>query len=118
MVIVKKTVGYVGGGLLSVVLFLLGSAGLTYYWLAGAYGGAVLKFPTIDDGLSQQTSFQMPAAADDCVTPNWPALPAGVLGIMFVDRPGSITVRLFNFSGAPVTPPALLYRARTNACAK
>lgn len=101
-----------------VLTFLAGLAAV-YYSLTGAYGGAVLQFPTIVDSGSQQQNFSMPAAAaDDCVTPNWPALPPGVLGIMFVDRPGVITVRLFNFSGAPVTPSPLPYRARTNACAK
>lgn len=111
--VVKKAAPLAG------VVAVLGGLFVMYASLSGSYGGAVLEFPSIVDSGSQQKNFSMAAAAaDDCVTANWPRLPNGVLGIMFVDRPGVIAVRLFNFSGAPVTPPAMLYRARTNGCAK
>ena len=46
------------------------------------------------------------ANAGDAVAPGWPALPAGVFGIMMVSGTNTVTVRLCNLSGLGVTPPS------------
>ena len=52
------------------------------------------------------------AAAGDCVAGGWPSdLAAGLLGMMRVSAADTIAVRLCNFSGATLDPPAGTYRA-------
>jgi hypothetical protein len=86
---------------------------------SGAAGGstitgtAVLSFPAIANAAcSADLTVAVPGVnPGDAVAPGWPALPAGTLGMMRVGSTGSVSVRLCNLSGAPVTLPSMTYSA-------
>jgi hypothetical protein len=74
---------------------------------------ATLNFPSIATGTcaADQTLTVTGANPGDAVAPGWPALPAGVFGVMLVSGTNTITIRLCNLSGTGVTPPSATYRA-------
>jgi hypothetical protein len=74
---------------------------------------AILNFPAIATGTcaADQTLTVAGANPGDAVAPGWPALPAGVFGLMLVSAANTVTVRLCNLSGFGVTPPSATYRA-------
>src|ERR1039458_3746372 len=74
---------------------------------------ATLNFPSIatDACAADQTVTVAGANPGDAVAPGWPALPAGVFGVMLVSGTNTVTVRLCNLSGSGVTPPSASYRA-------
>jgi hypothetical protein len=74
---------------------------------------ATLTFPSIATGAcaADQTLTVAGANPGDAVAPGWPALPAGIFGIMLVSSTNTITVRLCNLSGSGVAPPSASYRA-------
>jgi hypothetical protein len=74
---------------------------------------ATLNFPSIATGAcaADQTITVTGANPADAVAPGWPALPAGVFGIMLVSGTNTVTIRLCNLSGTGVTPPSATYRA-------
>jgi hypothetical protein len=82
--------------------YLMTSATLTY--------GSSLANGTC---ATDQTLTVTGANPGDAVAPGWPALPAGVLGIMFVSSTNNVSVRLCNFSGSTVSAANLTasYRA-------
>lgn len=73
---------------------------------------ATLNFPSIANGVcaADQTMTVTGANPGDAVAPGWPALPAGVFGLMLVSSTNTVTVRLCNMSGISVAPPTS-YRA-------
>jgi hypothetical protein len=77
-------------------------------------GAAALAFGLIADGSSAALTLTIAGAvAGQMVIPAWPAtLEAGLFGIMFVSAPNTVTVRLFNLSGAGVTPASQTFGAR------
>lgn len=75
---------------------------------------ATLAFPNIANGAcAADMSLTVTGAnVGDSVSPGWPSgLPAGIMGIMFVNGSNTVTVRLCNFSGASVQPPSASYKA-------
>jgi len=74
---------------------------------------ATLNFPSIATGAcaADQTITVTGANPGDAIAPGWPALPAGVYGIMLVSGTNTVTVRLCNLSGLGVAPPSASYRA-------
>jgi hypothetical protein len=74
---------------------------------------ATLSFPSMATGTcaADQTITVSGANPGDAVAPGWPALPAGVFGIMLVSGTNTVTVRLCNLSGLGVAPPSTAYRA-------
>jgi hypothetical protein len=74
---------------------------------------ATMAFPSIATGgcAADQTLTVAGANPGDAVAPGWPALPAGILGIMLVSGTNTVTVRLCNLSGSGVTPPSASYKA-------
>jgi hypothetical protein len=75
---------------------------------------ASLSFPSIPTGAcsSELTIGLTGANSGDSVAPGWPpSMPQGVLGIMRVSSAGVVAVRVCNFSGSAVTPPADTFRA-------
>jgi hypothetical protein len=77
-------------------------------------GTATLTFPSIPPSAcaSDLTFALSGASVGDSVAAGWPdTLPAGLLGIMRVTPANTIAVRLCNFSGSAMTPPAATYRA-------
>jgi hypothetical protein len=72
-----------------------------------------LTFPSIATGTcaADQTMTVTGANPGDAVAPGWPALPAGVFGIMLVSATNTVTVRLCNLSGSGAAPPSATYRA-------
>jgi hypothetical protein len=74
---------------------------------------ATLNFAAIANGAcaADLTMTVSGANPGDAVAPGWPALPAGVFGMMLVSSANTVTVRLCNMSGASVTPPSATYRA-------
>jgi hypothetical protein len=74
---------------------------------------ATLSFPSIANGscAADQTMTVTGVNPGDAVAPGWPALPAGVLGIMLVSSVNTVTVRLCNMSGLSIAPPSSTYRA-------
>jgi hypothetical protein len=72
-----------------------------------------LNFPNIATGAcaADQTMTVTGANPGDAVAPGWPALPAGIFGIMLVSGTNTVTVRLCNLSGSGVDPPSASYRA-------
>jgi hypothetical protein len=75
---------------------------------------ASLTFPTISTGAcsSELTIGLTGANTGDSVAPGWPpSMPQGVLGMMRVSSGGVVGVRICNFSGSAVAPPADTFRA-------
>jgi hypothetical protein len=74
---------------------------------------ATLTFPSIAAGAcaADQTLTVTGANPGDAVAPGWPALPAGVFGIMLVSGTNTVAVRLCNMSASSVTPPSASYQA-------
>ncbi len=74
---------------------------------------ATLNYPNIATGACapDQTLNVTGANPGDAVAPGWPALPAGIVGVMLVSGSNTVTVRLCNMSGSSVTPPSGSYRA-------
>ena len=75
---------------------------------------AILTFPAISTGAcsSELTIGLTGANSGDSVAPGWPpSMPQGVLGMMRVSSAGVVGVRICNFSGSAVTPPADTFRA-------
>jgi len=75
---------------------------------------ATLAFPNIANGAcAADMSLTVNGAnVSDSVSPGWPpGLPAGILGMMFVNGSNTVTVRLCNMSGASVQPPSASYKA-------
>ena len=74
---------------------------------------ATLNFPSMATGAcaADQAITVTGANSGDGVAPGWPALPAGVFGVMLVSGTNTVTVRLCNLSGVAVTPPGATYRA-------
>ena len=74
---------------------------------------ASLSFPTILDGNSAVlTVAAIGAVTSQKVMESWPStLEAGLLGMMRVSAPNTIEVRLFNFSGGPITPAVQTFGA-------
>ena len=74
---------------------------------------ATLAFPSIATGgcAADQTLTVAGANPGDAVAPGWPALPAGIFGIMLVSGTNTVTVRLCNLSGSGVTPASTSYKA-------
>jgi len=74
---------------------------------------ATMAFPSIATGgcAADQTLTVAGANPGDAVAPGWPALPAGIFGIMLVSGTNTVTVRLCNLSGSAVTPPSASYKA-------
>ena len=74
---------------------------------------ATLNFPSIATGAcaADQTITVAGANPGDAVAPGWPALPAGIFGMMMVSGANTVTVRLCNLSGAAVDPASSSYRA-------
>jgi uncharacterized protein YdbL (DUF1318 family) len=74
---------------------------------------ASLSFGPISTGSCavSQTFTITGAVIGDSVAPGWPyAIEAGLLGIMWVSAPNTISVRMCNFSGATLTPAIASYR--------
>jgi hypothetical protein len=95
---------------------LSAAGGSTSGGTGGTYitGTATLTFPSIPaPGCASDLTFALSGAVlGDSVAGGWPgSLPAGLLGMMLVSAPNTITVRLCNFSGGAMTPPAVTYRA-------
>ncbi|HPQ14587.1 MAG TPA: hypothetical protein PLP04_05125 [Bryobacteraceae bacterium] len=77
-------------------------------------GTAQLNFPEIQHGrCASDMTFTLPGAAvNDAVAPGWPeAFEPGLLGMMRVSAPNTISVRVCNFSGATVDPINATFRA-------
>lgn len=74
---------------------------------------ASLSFPAIPDGDNAALTFTATGAATaQKVMESWPAtLEAGLTGMMRVSAPNTIEVRLFNNSGATVTPATQTFGA-------
>jgi hypothetical protein len=74
---------------------------------------ATLNFPNIATGAcaADQTITVTGANPGDAVAPGWPALPAGILGVMLVSNTNTVTIRLCNMSASGTTPPSASYRA-------
>lgn len=74
---------------------------------------ATLNFPSIPAGTcaADLTMTVTGANGGDAVAPGWPALPAGVFGVMMVTATNTVTVRLCNLAGSAVDPPSATYRA-------
>ena len=91
-----------------------GAGGAPGFNLVSLVGSASLSFGMIPDGSSASLTFALLGAlAGQELAPAWPAtLEAGLLGIMFVSAADTVTVRLFNLSGAGVTPAAQTFGAR------
>ncbi len=72
-----------------------------------------LTFGSITNGACQTASMTVAGALDgDSVAGGWPnTLEAGLMGMMLVTAPDTVTVRLCNHSGAAVTPSNQTYRA-------
>ena len=74
---------------------------------------ATLNFPNIATGAcaADQTITVTGANPGDAVAPGWPALPAGIFGVMLVSNTNTVTIRLCNMSASGTTPPSASYRA-------
>jgi hypothetical protein len=75
---------------------------------------ATLNFPQISNGAcATDQTFSLPGAtAGDSVAPGWPgAFEPGLVGTMRVSAADTISVRVCNFSGAPVDPINATFRA-------
>jgi hypothetical protein len=74
---------------------------------------ATIVFPNIPTGACAADQFLTVTGANpnDAVAPGWPALPAGMFGVMLVSAANTVTIRLCNLSGLGVTPPSATYRA-------
>jgi hypothetical protein len=74
---------------------------------------ATLNFPSIPNGgcASDLTMTVTGANPGDAVAPGWPALPAGLVGMMLVSSANTVSVRMCNFSGSATQPPSATYRA-------
>lgn len=72
-----------------------------------------LDFPEIAAGAcgAEMTLALAGTAVGDAVAPGWPALEAGLLGMMRVSGAGTVAVRLCNLSGAASDPVAAVFRA-------
>ena len=71
---------------------------------AGLSGSGSLTFTAIPDGESQDQTFTIVGAAtSQHVMPAFPALAAGIQPSMFVSAANTVTVRLYNATGAGVT---------------
>lgn len=77
-------------------------------------GSAALDFGTIPDGGITSLTFTLTgAAAANYLAPAWPvALPAGLVGTMYVSAANTVRVVLANLSGAPITTGSLTYGAK------
>jgi hypothetical protein len=91
-----------------------GAGGAPGFNLVSLVGSAALTFGLIPDGSSAALTLTIAGAVvGQAVAPEWPStLEAGLLGIMFVSAANTITVRLFNLSGAGVTPAVQTFGAR------
>jgi len=76
-------------------------------------GSAALSFSTIPGNTcAADQTFALPGAnAGDPVASGWPALPGGLVGTMWVSASGTLSVRLCNVSGTPVTTATNTYTA-------
>ena len=76
-------------------------------------GSAALSFSTIAaNTCAADQTFALPGAnAGDPVASGWPALPAGLVGTMWVSASGTLSVRLCNVSATPVTTASNTYTA-------
>lgn len=74
---------------------------------------AALDFATIAAGsCATDQTFPLPGAnPGDAVASGWPALPAGVLGTMWVSASSTLSVRVCNLSASPVTTASSTYSA-------
>jgi hypothetical protein len=67
----------------------------------------------IPEGKCSDADFGNDANSADFLIPAWPTqLSPGLLGSMFVSANGRVTVRLCNFSGAPLAPGTLHFTAK------
>lgn len=74
-------------------------------------GSAAVNLGEIPDGGSVTTTITVTGASTgDNVAPGWPsALNTGLSGVMYVSAANTVTVRVFNWSGAAVDPDELTY---------
>lgn len=91
-------------------------ASLTYQASYGANGisaASSIDFASIGDGVCSVNTIALTGVtAGTLVAAGWPsALPAGFVGLMRGSAADTVEVRLCNWSGADVDPPALTYRA-------
>ena len=74
---------------------------------------ATLIFSSIVTGAcaADQSITLTGANPGDALAPGWPTLPAGLVGVMLVSGPNTVTVRICNLAGIAITPPSASYRA-------
>ncbi len=76
-------------------------------------GAAELDFPEIPaGGCGNEITFALTGvAAGDAIAPGWPALEAGLLGMMRASASSTVAVRLCNLTAAPLDPAAAQFRS-------
>lgn len=76
-------------------------------------GTAQLDFPELPAGAcGAEMLFALAGvAAGDAIAPGWPALEAGILGMMRAGAADTVAVRLCNLTAAPLDPAAAQFRA-------
>lgn len=81
---------------------LIADSGTPYTIQIGPGGLTALNFGTVDAGAIAQVQVGTPAGWNIPLSYNFAGLPDGIIGFATTDGVGDISVRVVNFSGAPV----------------
>ena len=73
----------------------------------------VVDFASIAASACTESTLTLPGAATgDSVAPGWPAaMESGLIGMMRISAPNTVTLRMCNLSGTAVDPAAAIFRA-------